>query len=163
MSGASDITAEAAGVVYLGRSLDRLPELFAVSRRAVAIAWQNIIVFAGIVNVVAIGLGATGVMGPLGAAFTHQIASFLVMLNSLRLLRNPQATPWWQRLVWQVMRNPVTPTRCSGRRGFDRDMGVHYSTGITPVSIFALCVLPGHRAFAKVRIREKNHAAQMSC
>lgn len=86
VSGASDITAEAADVVYLGRSLDKLPLLFEVSRRAVSTAWQNIIVFAGIVNVVAIGLGATGVMGPLGAAFTHQIASFLVMLNSLRLL-----------------------------------------------------------------------------
>lgn len=104
VSGASDITAEAADVVYLGRSLDKLPELFEVSRRAVATAWQNIIVFAGIVNVVAIGLGATGMMGPLGAAFTHQIASFLVMLNSLRLLRapatyDPSAAPrWWNRV-----------------------------------------------------------------
>ena len=102
MSGASDITAEAADVVYLGRSLDRLPELFDVSRRAVSIAWQNIIIFAGIVNVVAIGLGATGILGPLGAAFTHQIASFLVMLNSLRLLSNPRAAKWWQPLVWQA-------------------------------------------------------------
>ena len=105
VSGASDITAEAADVVYLGRSLDKLPELFEVSRRAVSTAWQNIIVFAGIVNVVAIGLGATGVMGPLGAAFTHQISSFLVMLNSLRLLRAPasqrgptEAPRWWERL-----------------------------------------------------------------
>jgi Cu+-exporting ATPase len=102
MSGASDITAEAADVVYLGRSLERLPELFEVSRRAVATAWQNIIVFAGIVNVVAIGLGATGVMGPLGAAFTHQIASFLVMLNSLRLLRRPGQADGGSRLVWKA-------------------------------------------------------------
>src|SRR5262249_38073499 len=76
MSGASDITAEAADVVYLGHSLEQLPELFEVSRRAVSTAWYNIIVFAGVVNVVAIALGATGIMGPLGAAFTHQIASF---------------------------------------------------------------------------------------
>ncbi len=108
MSGASDITAEAADVVYLGRSLEQLPELFEVSRRAVGTVWQNIIVFAGIVNVVAIGLGATGIMGPLGAAFTHQIASFLVMLNSLRLLRRPSqhaepdAPGWRQLLVRQV-------------------------------------------------------------
>ena len=103
MSGASDITAEAADVVYLGRSLEQLPELFEVSRRAVSTAWTNIIVFAGIVNVIAIGLGATGVMGPLGAAFTHQIASFLVMLNSLRLLGRPSKEPrWWQRLEWQA-------------------------------------------------------------
>lgn len=105
MSGASDITAEAADVVYLGRSLEQLPELFEVARRAVATVWQNIIVFAGIVNLVAVGLGATGVMGPLGAAFTHQIASFLVMLNSLRLLRKPRAETaprWWHPLVWKA-------------------------------------------------------------
>jgi Cu+-exporting ATPase len=99
MSGASDITAEAADVVYLGRSLAHLPELFEVSRRAVQTAWYNIIIFAGLVNAVAITLGATGVMGPLGAAFTHQIASFLVMLNSLRLLRRPTD---FQPLVWKI-------------------------------------------------------------
>jgi Cu+-exporting ATPase len=87
VSGASDITAEAAGVVYMGRSLDKLPQLFDVSRRAVTIVWQNIIVFAFLVNIAAIGLASSGIMGPLGAAFTHQIASFLVMLNSMRLLR----------------------------------------------------------------------------
>lgn len=86
VSGASDITAEAADVVYMGRSLEQLPKLFEVSRRAIATAWQNIIVFAGVVNVAAIGLASSGILGPLGAAFTHQIASFLVMLNSLRLL-----------------------------------------------------------------------------
>src|SRR5882762_761452 len=87
VAGASDITAEAADVVYLGHSLEKLPKLFEVSRKAVATAWQNIILFAGVVNVLAVGLAATGVIGPLGAAFTHQLSSFFVMLNSLRLLR----------------------------------------------------------------------------
>ena len=87
VSGASDITAEAADVVYLGHSLEKLPKLFEVSRKAVTTAWQNIILFAGVVNVLAVGLAATGVIGPLGAAFTHQLSSFFVMLNSLRLLR----------------------------------------------------------------------------
>src|SRR6266853_54529 len=87
VAGASDITAEAADVVYLGHSLEKLPKLFEVSRKAVATAWQNIILFAGIVNVLAVALAATGVIGPLGAAFTHQLSSLFVMLNSLRLLR----------------------------------------------------------------------------
>jgi HflK protein len=87
VSGASDITAEAAGVVYLHHSLEKLPKLFDVSRRAVTTAWQNIILFAGVVNVAAVTLAATGIIGPLGAAFTHQLSSFFVMLNSLRLLR----------------------------------------------------------------------------
>lgn len=122
VSGASDITAEAADVVYMGRSLEKLPQLVEVSRKAVQIAWQNIIVFAVIVNLVAIGLGATGIMGPLGAAFTHQIASFLVMLNALRLLAvgpepgKPARLQWvreqierlkWHAKLWVSRVEPV--------------------------------------------------------
>ncbi|MBL8177454.1 MAG: cadmium-translocating P-type ATPase [Bryobacterales bacterium] len=87
VKGASDITAEAADVVYMPESLDKLAKLFEVSRRAMAITWQNIIVFAGIVNFTAVIACATGILGPLGAAFTHQISSLLVMLSSLRLLK----------------------------------------------------------------------------
>lgn len=92
VAGASDITAEAAGVVYLPHSLETLPLFFETSRRAVATAWQNIILFAGVVNLAAVVCAATGVVGPIGAAVTHQLSSFLVMLNSLRLLR----TRRWQ-------------------------------------------------------------------
>jgi Cu+-exporting ATPase len=95
VSGASDITAEAAGVVYMGRSLDKLPALFQVSRRAVGIAWQNIVLFAGVVNAVSIGLASKGTIGPLAAAFIHQLSSFLVMLNSLRLLRVERSRGAW--------------------------------------------------------------------
>src|SRR5581483_2256641 len=87
VAGASDITAEAADVVYLPHSLERLPKLFEVSRKAVQTAWQNIILFAGVVNAVAVILCATGKLSPVGAAFTHQLSSFFVMMNSLRLLR----------------------------------------------------------------------------
>lgn len=95
VAGASDLTAEAAGVVYMGQSLEKLPQLIEVSRRAVTIVWQNIIFFAVIVNIVAVGLASGGVLGPLGAAFTHQIGSFLVMLNSLRLLRAERRGRRW--------------------------------------------------------------------
>jgi HflK protein len=90
VAGASDITAEAADIVYMPRSLDRLPVLFEVARRAVSTAWLNIILFAGIVNVAAVGLASTGIVGPLGAAVFHQLSSLFVILNSLRLLRVPQ-------------------------------------------------------------------------
>lgn len=93
VAGASDIAAEAAGVVYLGHSLEKLPTLFEVSRRAVATAWQNMILFAGVVNVAAVSLAATGVLTPIGAAFTHQLSSLFVMVNSLRLLRVERAGP----------------------------------------------------------------------
>ncbi len=104
VAGASDITAEAADVVYMPHSLEKLPKLFEVSRKAVATAWQNIIVFAGLVNFAAVGLAAAGVLGPVGAVVTHQLSSLFVMLNSLRLLRveraerverGPRWTPAW--------------------------------------------------------------------
>ncbi|MBL8213161.1 MAG: cadmium-translocating P-type ATPase [Bryobacterales bacterium] len=95
VKGASDITAEAADVVYMSESLDRLALLFRVSRRAMKITWQNIVIFAGVVNFTAVLACATGVLGPLGAAFTHQISSLLVMLSSLRLLQaEPPQAAW---------------------------------------------------------------------
>jgi HflK protein len=100
VSGASDITAEAAAVVYLGHSLDKLPKLFEVGRRAVATAWQNIILFAGLVNLAAVALAATGILTPIGAAFTHQLSSFFVMINSLRLLRVESSEPSRFRRIW---------------------------------------------------------------
>ena len=87
VAGASDITAEAADVVYLPRSLESLPEFYKASRAAVMTAWQNIILFAGVVNLAAVLLAASGTVGPIGAALTHQLSSFFVMMNSLRLLR----------------------------------------------------------------------------
>ncbi len=104
VQGASDITAEAAGVVYLGHSLEQLPKLVEVSRKAVAIVWQSILVFAAGVNALAILLASTGKLGPLGAAFTHQIGSFLVMLNALRLLEvEDRGLGRWRRRIAQVM------------------------------------------------------------
>ncbi|HUQ90878.1 MAG TPA: FtsH protease activity modulator HflK [Bryobacteraceae bacterium] len=103
VSGASDITAEAADVVYMGESLDKLPKLFEVSRRAMSITWQNIVIFAGIVNFAAVIACATGILGPLGAAFTHQISSLLVMLSSLRLLTvERQPSSRWGKFIHQL-------------------------------------------------------------
>ncbi len=108
VAGASDITAEAADVVYLGHSLDKLPKLFEVSRKAVSTAWQNILLFAGVVNVLAVGAAATGIIGPLGAAFTHQLSSFFVMLNSLRLLR-VERTPGRSSVAARLMEKAQLP------------------------------------------------------
>ena len=79
VSGASDITAQAADAVYLPQSLEMLPEFFRISRRAVKTAWQNIILFAAVFNAAAVVLAATAVIGPVGAAVTHQLSSFLVV------------------------------------------------------------------------------------
>ena len=97
----ADIAAEAADVVDLNKSLEKLPRLIEVSRRAVTTVWQNIIIFAGLVNVIAVLAAGRGLLGPIGAAITHQIASLLVMVNSVRLLKveRPRGTrSWYGRL-----------------------------------------------------------------
>ncbi|HET8547678.1 MAG TPA: FtsH protease activity modulator HflK [Bryobacteraceae bacterium] len=127
VSGAADITAEAADVVYLGHSLERLPKLFQVSRQAVTIVWQNIIVFAGAINLFSVGLAYSGAIGPMGAAVTHQAASLLVMLNSLRLLRVERSTPArWHRMLTNARARSVSNelsgwvARIDPKRAFDR-------------------------------------------
>jgi len=106
MAGASDVTAEAADVVYLPHSLDRLPELFSVSRQAVRTAWQNIFLFAGLFNAAAVICAATGRIGPVGAAVTHQLSSFLVMMNSLRMLHVASAGEWKEKMAALGQRIP---------------------------------------------------------
>jgi HflK protein len=120
VSGASDITAEAADVVYMPRSLEQLPVLFDVSRRAMNTAWQNIWIFAGLVNFTAVLFCATGKIGPIGAAMTHQLSSFFVMMNSLRLLRvkRPGGRQWtapqWARDAWERARAAVRSVDWAG-------------------------------------------------
>ena len=58
MAGASDVTAEAADVVYLPHSLEGCPSSLC-SRSAVRTAWQNIFLFAGVFNASAVLLAAT--------------------------------------------------------------------------------------------------------
>jgi HflK protein len=82
-----DVAAEAADIVYLAHGLERLPLLVDVSRNALATVRQNFWLFAILTNVAAVSGATLGIIGPVGAAVFHQSSSFLVMLNSLRLLR----------------------------------------------------------------------------
>jgi Cu+-exporting ATPase len=109
VAGAADVTAEAADVVYLPHSLEALPEFFKASRTAVRTAWQNIIIFAAILNGAAVLAAATGKLGPAGAAVTHQLSSFLVMMNSLRLLYVKRQGPaqWRAKLGEWIEQSPL--------------------------------------------------------
>ena len=87
VSGAADITAEAADVVYLGHSLERLAEAV---RSKPAGGHDRLAEHHRLCRRRESGVRRPrllGAIGPMGAAVTHQIASLLVMLNSLRLLR----------------------------------------------------------------------------
>ncbi len=100
----ADIAAEAADVVDLNTSVEKLPRLFEVSRNTVAVIWQNIILFAGLVNAVSVYFASTGKLGPVAGAAVHQISSIFVMLNSVRLLRvePPQGhrSRWSRFVAW---------------------------------------------------------------
>ena len=77
---------------------------------------MNIVLFAGLFNAAAVVCAATGRIGPVGAAVTHQLSSFLVMMNSLRLLQIASAAEWKQRLAGWWQRLPFS-------QGVDRTIG----------------------------------------
>ncbi|MDR7543436.1 MAG: HAD-IC family P-type ATPase [Armatimonadota bacterium] len=90
----TDVAIESADIALMGDDLDLLPELLALSRRALHIIRQNIWGFAVAVNVAGIVLAGSGVLSPIGAAVVHNVASLFVVLNSGRLLTfrpRPQA------------------------------------------------------------------------
>ena len=82
----SDLAAEAGDLVVLGEPLANLPGLVKLSRATVAIIRQNILIFAFGLNAVAMASASLGILGPIPAAILHQLGSFLVLLNSMRLL-----------------------------------------------------------------------------
>jgi Cu+-exporting ATPase len=92
----SDIAAEAGDLILMGDPLAPLPGLVRLSRATVRVIRQNIVVFAFFVNGLAIALAAAQKLGPVGAAIYHQIGSFLVLVNAMRLL-------WFER--WE--RSPM--------------------------------------------------------
>ncbi len=82
----TDVAIESADIALMGNELERLPDLFALSRRTLRIIQQNIWVFAVGVNVLGITLASSGWLSPIAAAVVHNVSSLFVVLNSARLL-----------------------------------------------------------------------------
>ncbi|WP_169975061.1 cation-translocating P-type ATPase family protein [Tautonia rosea] len=82
----ADLAAEAGDVVLMNDPLNVLPDFVKLSRATVRIIRQNILLFAFALNAGAVFLAFLGVLGPVAAAILHQIGSFLVLLNAMRLL-----------------------------------------------------------------------------
>jgi len=85
MGSGTDVARESADVVLLGNDLVRFVETLRVARRVRRTIWQN---FAGTLAVDALGivLAASGLLGPLLAAFIHVASEMTFILNSARLL-----------------------------------------------------------------------------
>jgi heavy metal translocating P-type ATPase len=90
MGSGTDVARESADVVLLGNDLTRFVETLVVARCTRRIIWQN---FAGtlVVDTLGVGLAASGLLGPLFAAFLHVASELTFILNAARLLPTRRA------------------------------------------------------------------------
>jgi heavy metal translocating P-type ATPase len=85
----SDVTAEAAGVVILDNSLERVDEFMHISRRMRAIALQSAVGGMAL-SVIGMGVAASGHLTPVGGAISQEAIDVLAVLNALRAAFPPR-------------------------------------------------------------------------
>jgi Cu2+-exporting ATPase len=90
MSRGSALALASADLVLIGDSLRALPGAFLLARRARRIMRQNL-VWAAAYNLVAMPLAALGWVPPWAAAIGMSLSSILVVLNSVRLMRDSRS------------------------------------------------------------------------
>lgn len=85
----SDVALETADVVLMRDDLTRLPYMFNLSRRARRIVWQNIGFSLAVIATLILSVFIVQLPLPLGVV-GHEGSTLLVVLNGLRLLKNPR-------------------------------------------------------------------------
>jgi P-type E1-E2 ATPase len=85
----SDVTAEAAGVVIMDNSLNKVDEFMHISRRMRRIALQSAVGGMAL-SVVGIGFAATGHLSPVSGAIAQEVIDVLAVLNALRAAFPPK-------------------------------------------------------------------------
>lgn len=85
----SDITSEAAGVVIMETSLERVDELLHVSKRMRSIALQSAVGGMAL-SVVGMGFAAAGYLPPVAGAIMQEVIDVLAVLNALRAVFPPK-------------------------------------------------------------------------
>ncbi len=86
---ASEVTSEAAGVVILDSSLERVDELLHIGRRMRAIALQSAVGGMGL-SVIGMFVAAAGHLPPVAGAITQEVIDVLAILNALRTSMAPR-------------------------------------------------------------------------
>ena len=79
----SDVTAEAAGVVIMDNSLEKVDEFMHISRRMRAIALQSAVGGMAL-SIIGMAFAATGHLSPVGGAISQEVIDVLAVLNALR-------------------------------------------------------------------------------
>ncbi len=87
----SDVTAEAAGVVIMGNSLEKVDEFMHISARMRRIALQSAVGGMAL-SVVGMGLAATGHLSPVDGALAQEVIDVLAVLNALRAAWPPRVS-----------------------------------------------------------------------
>ena len=87
---ASDITTEAAGVVVLDNTLERVDEFFHISRRLRRIALQSAIGGMAI-SVAGMLVAAAGYLPPVAGAITQEVIDVFAVANALRVAIRPRS------------------------------------------------------------------------
>ncbi len=82
----TDVALETADVAFLNDDLNKLPEIIALSRRALSVIRQNI-AFSVVLNVFSVVAAGLGWISPVGGAVLHEGGAMAVILNAIRLLR----------------------------------------------------------------------------
>ena len=85
----SDVTAEAAGVVILDNSLNRVDEFMHISRRMRLIALQSAVGGMAL-SAIGVAFAATGHLSPVSGAILQEVIDILAVLNLLRAAFPPQ-------------------------------------------------------------------------
>ena len=85
----SDVTAEAAGVVIMDNSLEKVDEFMHISRRMRIIALQSAVGGMAL-SVIGMSFAATGHLSPVSGAITQEIIDVLAVLNALRAAFPPK-------------------------------------------------------------------------
>lgn len=85
----SDVTAEAAGVVVLDSSLDRVDELLHIGRRMRSIALQSAVGGMAL-SLVGMLVAAAGYLPPVAGAITQEVIDVLAVLNAMRAAVAPR-------------------------------------------------------------------------
>lgn len=87
----SDVTAEAAGVVIMDNSLEKVDEFMHISRRMRSIALQSAVGGMAL-SIIGMVFAATGNLSPVNGAITQEVIDVLAVLNALRAAFPPKVS-----------------------------------------------------------------------
>jgi P-type E1-E2 ATPase len=82
----TDVAIETADIALMTDEIEKIPILIQLSRKALRVIRENLI-FAIVFNTIMVFLSAQGWISMILGAVMHQASSFLVIVNSMRLLR----------------------------------------------------------------------------